>query len=358
MSKPIFRIEDVKRVVKEDPEGNQVEYYFGQFPSAAAKKLCFVPILVDELKRKRPGYLMEVLPGGAKDGYQRQGSKKRMETFAGYLNGHPLRYTPAVVLSGRGKWIFDEIDSSLSAFSPAAIIDGQHRVGGFVADYEEHGISRMVDFVLMNISIAEEKQTFLDINASAKSVASGVVAAIKYSSAYQVAELLHEHPDSLFKGKFYISKTNSYSLFNINSVVEQIEETFSHGGFDSIREDIDAMYEIMITYWEEIKTAFPEEWDDADLKKREREYKLLELTGLIAWSRIASEIIVPHFNPNTRLVAWDAVHRVISSLADLELIDWRKNGMFKRNGFVGASDIHRHLQSLLSMVNAKPKRKG
>lgn len=357
MSKLIFTIEGVKRIIKEDPEGNQVEYYFGQLPSSEAKRLCFVPILVDELKRKRPGYLAEVLPGGAKDGYQRQGSKKRMETFADYVSKNPLRYTPAVVLSGRGKWKFDELDSSLSAYSPAAIIDGQHRVGGFVADFEEHGISRMIDFVLMNISNSEEKRTFLDINATAKSVASGVVAAITYSSAYQVAELLNEHPDSIFKGKFFISKTNSYSLFNINSVVEQIDATFSHGAFDSIRDDVDAMYEIMITYWEEIKTAFPEEWDDADLKKREREFKLLELTGLIAWSRIASEIIVPHFNPNTRIVDWDAVHGVISALADLELIDWRKNEMFKRNGFVGASDIHRHLQSLLSIVNAKSKQK-
>ena len=355
MAKMLARIENITKVVKTDPDGNEVEYYFGSLPSSIAYKVCFVPILVDELKRKRPGYLIEELPASAKTGYQRQGSKKRMETFASYIEEHPLRYTPPVVLSGRGMWEFDESDSSLIVKSPAAIIDGQHRVGGFVADFQKNGHSRLIDFVLMNVTIQEEKRTFLDINATAKSVATGVVAAIEYSPAYQVAELLNTHRDSLFVNKFFISKRNPLSLFNINSVTEQIEETFAHGGFDVIRENIDLMFEIMVTYWEEISTAFPDEWEDSELKQRERRFKLLELTGLIAWSRIAPEIIVPFFNPRNETVDWDAVSKKIKAIANSGQMDWTKGGMFKRNGFVGASDIHRHLQSVLSGINSNRK---
>lgn len=352
MSKVIAVIENVTKIVKTDADGNEVEYYFGSLPSRIAYDVCFVPILADELKRKKPGYLLEVLPGAAKDGYQRQGSKKRMEAFADYVNENPLRYTPAVVLSGRDMWDFDDDEFTLTVRSPAAVIDGQHRVGGYVADYQTNGISRMIDFVLMNISISEEKRTFLDINATAKSVASGVVAAIQNTTAYQVAELLNTRPGSIFNGKFFISKRNSLSLFNINSVKEQIEETFSHGAFDAIRDNIDIMYEIMSAYWEEIALAFPDEWEDSEVKSRERKFKLLELTGLIAWSRIASEIIVPAFDPNSESVDWTAVHRKIGSLAKAGVIDWTKNGTFKRNGFVGASDIHRHIQSALSIMNS------
>jgi DGQHR domain-containing protein len=356
--KIIAVINNVTKIVKSDPDFNEVEYYFGSFESSIAKRICYVPIKVDELKRKRPGYLVEVLPGGQKDGYQRQGAKKRMETFARYINEHPLRYTPPVVLSGRGKWEYDEDTSTLTVYSPAAIIDGQHRVGGFVCDYEENGISRLIDFVLMNVSVAEEKRTFLDINGHAKSVPSGLVAAIENTTYYQVAELLNEDPDSMFKGKFFHSKSSALTLFNINSVTEQIEETFSHGAFDSIRGNIDVMYEIFLGYWEEIATAFSVEWEDAARKKREREYKLLELTGLIAMSRIAPEIIVPNYDAKTETVNWSGVSKLINAIADSEEMDWSKGGMFPRNGFVGASDIHRHLQSLISRIASSQKRRS
>ena len=100
------------------------------------------------------------------------------------------------------------------------------------------------------------------------------------------------------------------------------------------------------------------EWEDVDRKKREREYKLLELTGLIAMSRIASEIIVPSYDAKTETVNWSEVSKLIGAISDSEEMDWSKGGMFPRNGFVGASDIHRHLQSLISRIASSRKRRN
>lgn len=160
MSFPIT-IKNVVRKILIAPDGTTQEYYSGQMSSDIAKEVTFVPVIAEEAKaRKRRTYLNET-----NNGYQRPGVSRRMEAFADYLNEFPLRYTPAVVLSGRGKWAFNEETSSILVEAPAAIIDGQHRVGGFVCAYERTEFSRNIDFVVLNLpSILEEEKTFVAIN--------------------------------------------------------------------------------------------------------------------------------------------------------------------------------------------------
>ncbi len=332
-----------RRVMESDRETR--EYFLGQISSKDARDLTFVPVIAEEANvRRRRTYLNET-----NNGYQRPGVARRMESFANYLENFPLAYTPAVVLSGRGEWKYSEKDKSLSIFKPAAIIDGQHRIGGFVCSFENNENERMIDFVLINFdSIQEEEKIFIDINSHAKSVASGIVAVIGRSSDVQVAELLNSHPDSLFLGKFFIAQSRIETLFNINSVMKEIGTTFSHGAFQIIANDVDLKFEITLAYWEEISTAFPDEWADIELPRNNRNYKLLELTGFIAWSKVASEILAPAFDQDSKTINWDFVRQKINLLAETGAIDWSKTGRYANaTGNRGAQLIHRDMQQIL-----------
>lgn len=337
-------VKNVTRRVLESDQGSR-EYFLGQISSKDARELTFVPVIAEEATvRSRRTYLNE-----SNNGYQRPGVARRMESFANYLETYPLAYTPAVVLSGRGLWQYSEKDQSLSVLAPAAIIDGQHRLGGFVCNFENTDTERLIDFVLINFeSIKEEEKIFVDINGNAKSVASGIVAVIGRSADVQVAELLNSNPNSLFKGKFYIAQGHSETLFNINSVMKEISTTFSHGAFQNIANDIDLKFEIALAYWEEISTAFPNEWADIDLPRNSRTYKLLELTGFITWSKAASEILAPAFDQESKTINWDFVRRMINLLAAPGAIDWTKTGRYMNaTGNRGAQLIHRDIQQLL-----------
>ena len=346
MKKPLAIIEDVVRREIEAPDGSKQIYFLGRIPSSAAKELTFVPVIADEATaRRRRTYLNET-----NNGYQRPGASRRMEAFANYLADFPLRYTPAVVLSGRGKWEFSEEDSTLKVYAPAAIIDGQHRVGGFVCAYENNDFPREIDFVLLNLdSIDEEQDTFVAINANAKSVATGIVAVIGRSSDVQVAELLNNHPVSPLRNRFYIAAASPGTLFNISSVAKEIGTTFSHGVFEAIASDVDLKFDFMLAYWEEICSAFPAEWADIELPRQQRQYKLLELTGFIAWSKAASEILAPAYDAGSKTIDWTDVNKSINALAVAGLLDWRKNGEYQNaTGNVGAQLIHRKMQLILA----------
>ena len=334
----------IKRVLV--AESGTLEYFLGQISSSDIRDLTFVPVIAEEAKaRSRKTYLIET-----NGGYQRPGVARRMEAFANYLVEFPLTYTPAVVLSGRSEWIYSEKDGSLTVKGPAAIIDGQHRIGGYVCDFEENGESRLIDFVLINFkTVREEEVTFRDINSNAKSVATGIVAVLGRSADVQVAELLNTHPKSLFKGKFFIAQSSPGTLFNINSVMKELGTMFSHGAFEGISNETDLKFDIALAYWEEIASAFPEAWSDIDLPKKDRLYKLLELTGFIAWSKASSDILAPAFDQESKTVNWDQVRESISALSEPNAIDWRKKGTYENaTGNVGAQLIHRKIQSTLA----------
>jgi DGQHR domain-containing protein len=305
-----------------------------------------VPVVKDEAEKvkRSKAYLNET-----NDGYQRPGSPRRMEAFGRYLMENEQLYIPAVVLSGRNKWVFSETDNSLTVDSPAAIIDGQHRVGGYISAYLNDQVDRLIEFVVLNISVEEEQQLFLDINSNAKSVATGLVSVLGRRTDAIVADTLNSHPDSIFKDRFYITAKRPGTLFNIASVAKEIGTTFRHGVFESIKDDVDLKFDIMNVYWEAISTAFKLEWSDINLKANQQEFKLLELTGLMAMALAAEEILAPSFDMASSTINFDEVEERIKFLADSGELDWSKSGMFKgQTGFGGAGPIHRKIQQILA----------
>ena len=339
-------IHNVVRRTQVDAAGRQREYFLGQMQSSQAGEITFVPVVKDEAEKvkRSKAYLNET-----NDGYQRPGSPRRMEAFGRYLAEKEQLYIPAVVLSGRNKWVFSESDNSITVESPAAIIDGQHRVGGYVSAYLNDEVDRLIDFVVLNISVEEEQQLFLDINSNAKSVATGLVSVLGRRTDAIVADTLNSHPDSIFKNRFYITTKRPLTLFNIASVAKEIGTTFRHGVFEGIKDDLDLKYDIMNTYWEAISTAFKAEWNDIDLKANQQEFKLLELTGLMAMALAAEEILAPSFDMASSTINFDEVEEKINFLANSNELDWSKSGMFKgQTGFGGAGPIHRKIQQILA----------
>ena len=330
-------IRNVVRRTQVDAAGRQREYFLGQMQSSQAGEITFVPVVKDEAEKvkRSKAYLNET-----NDGYQRPGSPRRMEAFGRYLAENEQLYIPAVVLSGRNKWVFSEFDNSITVDSPAAIIDGQHRVGGYISAYLTDEVDRLIEFVVLNISVEEEQQLFLDINSNAKSVATGLVSVLGRRTDAIVADTLNSHPNSIFKDRFYITTKRPGTLFNIASVAKEIGTTFRHGVFEGIKDDVDLKNDIMNTYWEVIATAFKDEWNDINLKANQQEFKLLELTGLMAMALAAEEILAPSFDMASSTINFDEVEEKIKFLAESNELDWSKSGMFKgQTGFGGAGPI-------------------
>ena len=110
-------------------------YYVGTVQSDKIKGITFVPVL----ETSKNTYVRE----DPDNGYQRPGSRTRMRAFMRYLQENPNSVVPPVLLSA-ADWQFvssgDNADyGTLDVSSPAAIIDGQHRVGGYISLLEEKG---------------------------------------------------------------------------------------------------------------------------------------------------------------------------------------------------------------------------
>ena len=117
-------------------------YYIGTLSSDVAKELTFVPVVEDS-----DTYLQQIL----KDGYQRPGKKTRMNQFKKYLKEYSNRLIPPVILSARGKWKFsphtDSLIGDIQIEGRAAIVDGQHRVGGIVSHFQDTNEPLSFDFI-------------------------------------------------------------------------------------------------------------------------------------------------------------------------------------------------------------------
>jgi DNA sulfur modification protein DndB len=345
MAEKIGTIAGVVRRTIVSSDGSKRDYYLGSIRSDVAKALTFVPVALEETKNSPLNENME-------NGYQRQGSPARMKKFTQFLMEHPLSVIPPVVLSGRSHWKFtgDDDFGSLDIYAPAAVMDGQHRLGGLVILFEKHATIRSIDFMLIpDLPLAEEKIEFTIINGTQRGVSKGLVEYIKGTYEAEVAELLNEDEDSPFAKRITLVKRKPGELFSFASVVNNVRRTFDGKLNDLL---MDTKLEYMKRYWTIIADEFSEEWDDIErLDAREpMQFKLLETTGLSAWSLAGRDILAPAFNPVTHTMDWEAVAKLIRIVAASGL-DLSKDGEFAGlTGEVGAARIHKKIQSMLPQM--------
>ncbi len=346
--RPVATIETVLRRTLQDKDGNTHDYYFGTIMSDRIKDMTFVPVL-----EKTPRtYLNE----RTEKGYQRYASTSRMGDFFRFLEMRPLSIIPPVMLSGRGQWTFEpyqgqEYIGRLLVYSPAAIIDGQHRVGGFVRLYELEQTVRPVDFILLpQLPLEGERREFLTINTTQKGVARALTAylGIKEGEDTWIAWQLNEREDSPFHGRITKQRLQKQHLFPIHIVAKNVKRTFAHGVFDQTSPDDKA--EIAIRYWRLIADMHPDEWEDTYKENRVHfRYKLAEPPGLIAWSLVGPQILGSSFDTESQTMNWDRVKELIERAS--WRVDWRKEGVFQgMTGEVGGEAIRREIERCISGI--------
>ena len=285
-------------------------------------------------------------------GYQRPGSATRQRTIGSYYKNYPDDVVPPSVLNAAGNWIYspyqDSDDTgSLSLEGPAHVIDGQHRIGGFIHLWRELQIKRDIDLIIYdNLDVDDERAIFHTINDRQIGVPKAI-------GAYNMLDVdinwigweLNELAESPFSDKISrVGRLGADKLFNLNSVATNVKRTFDHGSFDETTAK-EVRLDFMIRYWSIIQEHFPDEWEDIDKGRPQRQFKLLELTGLIAWSLLAKSILGRSFDPEIRSMDWELVETLVGQVVGL---DWKKTGKFAgRTGEGGGRLMLRDMERMV-----------
>lgn len=348
MNNKTNKIGEIAGIVQKT-QGDQ-KYLFGTIPSDKVKNVTFVP--VDEHSpRQTP------LNENTEQGYQRHGSLSRMRNFVRFLKRCPNSVVPPILLSGRGNWQFipngeGQKLGKLIIQGKAAVLDGQHRLGGFVDLYESESDVREISFILFpNLTPEQEKDEFLIVNNSQKGVPKSLTAYLENSEEAQVAWGLNVETDSPFNGRITKSKLQPTQLFALHSVAKQIKRLFSIGDVQDL--DVGQKIDFMSQFWTIIADCLYEEWadieklDNTEIKGNRRssfEYKLLELTGLIAWAHTGCHIFSRSYSEGVSM-NWDNVRRLVEAASG---IDWSKDGEYQgRTGEVGGKAMADEMIRLL-----------
>ena len=268
-----------------------------------------------------------------------------MRTFAKFLKEYPNSVVPPILLSGRGNWQFEpngegQESGKLIIQGKAAILDGQHRLGGFVDLYESEGDVLEISFILLpDLTPEQEKKEFLVVNNTQKGVPKPLTAYLENTEEAQVAWGLNEEADSPFNGRITKTTLQPTQLFALHSVAKQVKRLFSIGAVQDL--DVGQKIDFMSRFWTIIADHLHEEWadieklDNPEIKGSRRnsfEYKLLELTGLIAWAHTGAHIFSRSYSEDAGM-NWDNVGRLVEAVSEIE---WRKDGEYAgRTGEAG-----------------------
>jgi DNA sulfur modification protein DndB len=344
-------IGEIDKVLKRKV-GDQV-YYFGSIASDKIKGVTFVPAIEPSKKT----FLQE----NTQDGYQRPGFISRMRAFRKFLEQNPNSLVPPILISGRNGWKFEPsaVDvhfGKITVDNPAAIIDGQHRVGGYIDLFEDKGEIRPIDFLLLEgLELTAEMREFVVVNSTQKGVPKPLSAFLtgeylgEEEDWARVAWELNENDDSPFKTRIFRTTASKESLFALHSVAKQVKRTFDDGKFEDFDED--RKVETFIKYWTIISTELDEQWSDIEKLddpdsggRKDFQFKLLELTGLIAWSYIAPKILGRSYVEGMGF-AWENVIEFVRACGN---IDWSKTGLYAgRTGEAGGRFISKEMERLL-----------
>lgn len=330
-------------------------YYSGSITSDIIREITFVPAREDP-NIKEPNIPIEVK---YTNGYQRIGVPSRMRKFMLWLNQHSTFIIPPVILSTRGNWLFESSHERTANYGkllikdPAAIIDGQHRIGGFIYKFASDEVALPIPFMAIeSIDIDREQNEFGTLNSyqarvpPSLMIANAAVFDTDDDYAWIATEMANS-ADSPFYGKIGVQRMGSDQLFSLAAVKKNLERTFKHGAIEQLEAEVKLEY--AKSFWQCIHDWHEMEWEDINLKKRDMRYKLLETTGLIAWSIVAPDIIVASLDDGA--VDWENVRTLISKSTtpgSNGKLDWQKSGTYAgRTGEVGGALIASALQRMI-----------
>jgi len=381
---------ELKNVLKiVDPTG--LTYYLGTITPSEIKSLTFVPVVTEAASQGDTSEGLKEVPGG----YQRSGETKRMEKIKEFIIHRPSCLIPPVLLSARGHWKFTPSSASKSfgsiqAEDLAAIIDGQHRLGGLLKLASDENIDeelkqRPIPFMAVdNMDIAIEKQEFVDINGNQKGVKKSLLVYLEREDNFSamVALAMMEDEESVFKGRIDTQKKHDWTIFLFGAAKECVDLMFSKNftapkSFDPYldKEVRAASIEFVLRYWRTVKDVMPEFWGDMEKmpnigvrKSKDKpgtsdfDYRLLEETGIRAISKLAAKLFVTTWIDGIKSPSFDLISKYLENMASRERVKLvlskpsknesvlRLDSDLKSTGKAGVDAIFIYLESELQQV--------
>ena len=317
-------------------------FFKGSFMSDLTKQITQVHVF----EESKTNNVTEITLLDGQEGYQRPALKSRQTKFAKYLKERTdgETFAPPVVLNARGLWDYEPLEGhehygTLCLRGAANIIDGQHRLGGYIAHFEQANEPRSIDFMAYEaLKPEKEKWVFFTINTNQKGVPSALSVVIDDTEwQNRVARKIAEDSSSLFMGKVSMAgQPGAQYLWKLNAVATNVARMFKSEGFAETPEE--SKYDIFLDYWNMIRETHSEAWDDFDRATKDRTHKLLELTGLVAYCRLFDDRFKHHYNATTDTMDWGAVKKDLEELA--ERLPLGKEEQFKgMTGEYGAGQI-------------------
>ena len=205
------------------------------------------------------------------------------------------------------------------------------------------GMVRDISFILLpDFTIQQEQEEFRVVNSSQKGVPKALVSYLQGEEEAQIAWALNEESDSPFKNRISRTTMQRTQLFALHSVAKQVKRLFTVAGDQDLDPNLDIAQriEFVSRFWTIIADQLDTEWSDIDKLevpgrgggRQGFDYKLLELTGLVAWAYTGAEIFPRSYSEETGM-NWDNVRRLVEAASE---IDWRKEGEYAgRTGEAG-----------------------
>lgn len=328
------KINNVIQIV--DPSG--LTYYLGTITPAQIMELTFVPCVVNVND--------DVLVIRTQHGYQREGDKRRMGQIRDFYSTHTSSLIPPVLLSTRGAWKFipkttNSPFGSIEATDQAAIIDGQHRLGGLSmivhnGESSDEALHRNIPFMAVHFNdVKIESDEFEIINGKQKGIKPSHLQYIRKNETFggNAANMLKEDPDSVFAGRIAISTRADHDLITFKAATDLVAYTFDNVfGVNAFRPDTEenqqkAMF-ILLAYWKAVSQIFGNMWADIHMLpapgtnrtpgnpgRNRFEFRLLEETGLRAFARLGSNILYKAWLAQSSDIAWHTVEDNLRKVA-------------------------------------------
>jgi DGQHR domain-containing protein len=311
------------------------------------KQLTFVPVVT--LSSDSDSFHLNEK---AESGYQRAGERARMQKIAQFVANRPDCIIPPVLLSCRGRWKFTAATKNgrvgrLEAESLAAIIDGQHRLGGLWRIAQDDTLpestrSRPIPFMAIDdMTLEDEKQEFVDINGTQKGVKKSLLKYLDRHKTFagRAATALMEDEESVFKGRIDEQRKNDWTLFLFGAAVECVDLMFGDSliplDFNPRKDESvqESAIEFTLRYWRFVSECLDKYWSDIDhmppvgtKKTKERrgtgafQYRLLEETGIRAFSQLASDLFAITWIEHARSPSWDTLRDYLVGLSESETV--------------------------------------
>lgn len=261
-------------------------------------------------------------------GYQRPINKKRCSDFADYLSqGEDSLYTP-ILLNAAGNWEFHAYDRQRANYGrlicrkKAALMDGQHRLGGIKEYVEETDSTLGVPFLAFHFLDEDEEIKLFDvINTKAKGIGTSLSRYLNRDNDdfSWVATNLILKPESPFFNKGTLigrrTKEKHITLQNLYQLVNLLTRKSELAKLPK-----EKILNIMMFYFNLIKELLPDEW--ADYKN----YRLTHITCLNALAMVGNELLTEHYSSKTQQI--DTM-KIANKFLNLGEINWSSDGELK-----------------------------